>query len=69
MSSFRRKIVSWGTFAEAMFIVLGLQISLTGRLRTVINLGEVKYLVGAVSIAYGLYILRSILFGKQSRNK
>lgn len=52
-----KKLLSWSSVAGVLFIILGFQIIISGRLRTVIVLGDAKYVLGGVSIASGLYML------------
>lgn len=67
MSAFKKKLFSWSAVAGLLFIALGIKILVTGELRSVIVLGDSKYLVGGISIATGVYFL-SVLFRDNGRH-
>jgi hypothetical protein len=55
-----KNLFSWITVTGAAFVALGIHILITGRLRTVISLGEAKYIIGGMSIVFGLYLLGKV---------
>lgn len=45
--------------------MLGIKILITGELKGMIVLGEAKYLVGGISLLFGLYMLAVLFFVKK----
>ena len=52
-----KKLFSGIVAAGVIFVVAGIQIILTGRLRAIINLEEGKYFLGGVLIVFGMYMI------------
>jgi hypothetical protein len=49
-------------------VVVGIHVLTTGSLRSIVSLGQMKYLVGSVSIVAGLYlIVATFLSSKRQR--
>lgn len=58
------KLISWPSIAGIFSILLGINILITGRLKHIILLDNEKYLLGAISIAFGLYLFL-VIFQKK----
>jgi len=60
MSSLK-KSQFWIMIIGMLSVIAGVQIIITGKLRTVIFLGDQKYIIGGAFIFFGLYIFAVML--------
>lgn len=65
MESFWRRLFSWPAICGVLLFFLGVDIIVTGRLRTVIPLGDEKYLIGGMCLLFGVYLLWLALFSDE----